>query len=149
MGFDFIVIAPLLSSHCGFSFVFACAVSFLLSSNVFLLMIFHQLAVILVFSKEGLRARPSTLSSCVLTSFHSKKNFLILCVGVFHSFFFQLVCASMSTTLLLNSSSVSSNSVITSIWYFISLLKFSLVFIYFSLEIIEHIYGHYFLLFIR
>ena len=29
MGFDFIVIAPLLQSHCGFSFVFGCGVSFL------------------------------------------------------------------------------------------------------------------------
>ena len=28
MGFDFIVIAPLLPSHCGFSFVFGCGVSF-------------------------------------------------------------------------------------------------------------------------
>ena len=28
MGFDFIVIAPLLSSHCGFSFVFGCGVFF-------------------------------------------------------------------------------------------------------------------------
>ena len=28
MGFDFIVIVPLLPSHCGFSFVFGCEVSF-------------------------------------------------------------------------------------------------------------------------
>ena len=28
MGFDFIVIAPFLPSHCGFSFVFGCRVSF-------------------------------------------------------------------------------------------------------------------------
>ena len=28
MGFDFTVIAPLLPSHCGFSFVFGCGVSF-------------------------------------------------------------------------------------------------------------------------
>ena len=28
MGFDFIVIVPLLPSHCGFSFVFGCGVSF-------------------------------------------------------------------------------------------------------------------------
>ena len=35
MGFDFIVIAPLLPSHCGFSFVFGCGVSFLVSSSVF------------------------------------------------------------------------------------------------------------------
>ena len=29
MGFDFAVIVPLLPSHCGFSFVFGCGVSFL------------------------------------------------------------------------------------------------------------------------
>ena len=61
MGFDFIVIAPLLPSHCGFSFVFACGVSFLVSSSVFLSMIVQQLVVIPVFSKEGVRAHPSTL----------------------------------------------------------------------------------------
>ena len=60
MGFDFTVIAPLLPSHCGFSFVFGCGVSFLASSSVFLLMIVQQLVVILVFSQEGVRARPST-----------------------------------------------------------------------------------------
>ena len=63
MGFDLIVIAPLLVSHCGFSFVFVCGVSFLVSSNVFLLMIVQQLVVILVLSQEGVRARPSTLPS--------------------------------------------------------------------------------------
>ena len=41
MGFDFIVIAPLLPSHCGFSFVFGCGVSFLVSSGVFLSMILN------------------------------------------------------------------------------------------------------------
>ena len=40
MGFDFIVIAPLLPSHCSFSFVFGCGVSFLVSSSVFLWGIF-------------------------------------------------------------------------------------------------------------
>ena len=34
MGFDFTVIVPLLLSHCGFSFVFGCGVSFLVSSSV-------------------------------------------------------------------------------------------------------------------
>ena len=63
MGFDFIVIAPLLPSHCSFSFVFACGVSFLVSSSVFLSMIVQQLVVIPVFSKEGVRACPSTLPS--------------------------------------------------------------------------------------
>ena len=61
MGFDFTVIAPFLPSHCGFSFVFGRGVSFLVSSSVFLLMTVEQLVVILVFSQEGVRARPSTL----------------------------------------------------------------------------------------
>ena len=60
MGFDFTVIAPLLPSHCGFSFVSACGVSFLVSSSVFLSMIVQQLVVILVFLQEGVRACPST-----------------------------------------------------------------------------------------
>ena len=63
MGFDFIVIAPLLPSHCSFSFVFGCGVSFLVSSNVFLSMIIQQLVVILVLSQEGVSAHPSTLPS--------------------------------------------------------------------------------------
>ena len=63
MGFDFIVMAPLLPSHCGFSFVFGCGVSFLVSSSVFLSMIVQQLVVIPVFSQEGVRACPSTLPS--------------------------------------------------------------------------------------
>ena len=46
MGFDFIVIVPLLPSHCSFSFVFGCGVSFLVSSSVFLSMIVQQLVVI-------------------------------------------------------------------------------------------------------
>ena len=60
MGFDFTVIAPLLPSHCGFSFVFGCGISFLVPSSVFLSMIVQQLVVILLFSEEGVRARPST-----------------------------------------------------------------------------------------
>ena len=63
MGFDFIVIARLLPSHCGFSFVFGCGVSFLVSSSVFLLMIVQQLVVILVLLQEGVSTRPSTLPS--------------------------------------------------------------------------------------
>ena len=63
MGFDFIVIAPLLASHCGFSFVFGCKVSFLVSSSVFLLMIVQQFIVILVLWQEGVLAHPSTLPS--------------------------------------------------------------------------------------
>ena len=63
MGFDCIVIAPLLPSHCGFSFVFGYGVSFLVSSSVFLSMIVQQLVVIPVFLQEGVRAHPSTLPS--------------------------------------------------------------------------------------
>ena len=67
MGFDFTVIAPLLPSHCGFSFVFGCGVSFLVSFSVFLSMIVQQLVVILVFSQERVSARPSTLPSWFLS----------------------------------------------------------------------------------
>ena len=63
MGFDFIVIAPLLPSHCSFSFVFGCGVSFLVSSSVFLSMTVQQLVVILVLSQEVVSALPSTLPS--------------------------------------------------------------------------------------
>ena len=66
MGFDFTLIASLLPSLCDFSFVFGCGVSFLVSSSVFLSMIVQQLVVILVFSQEGVRARPSTLPSWFL-----------------------------------------------------------------------------------
>ena len=58
MGFYFIVIASLLLSHCGFSFVFG--LSYLVSPSVFLSMIVQQLVVIPVLSQEGVRARPST-----------------------------------------------------------------------------------------
>ena len=60
MGFDFFVIVPLLLSHCIFSFVFGCGVSFLVSSSVFLSMIIQQLVVILVLSQEEMSALPST-----------------------------------------------------------------------------------------
>ena len=63
MGFDFIVIVPLLPSPCGFSFVFECGVSILVSSSVFLSMIVQQLVVILVLSQEEVSAHPSTLPS--------------------------------------------------------------------------------------
>ena len=60
IGFDFIVIAPLLPSHCGFSFVFGYGVSSLVGSSVFLSMAVQQLVVISVLSKEEVSARPST-----------------------------------------------------------------------------------------
>ena len=62
----FTVIAPLVPSHCGFSFVFGCGVSFLVSSSVFLSMIVQQLVVILVFPQEGVSTHPSTLPSWFL-----------------------------------------------------------------------------------
>ena len=67
MGFDFTVIAPLLLSHFGFSFVFGRGVYLLVSSNVFLSMTVQQLVVILVFSQEGVRARPSTPPSWLIS----------------------------------------------------------------------------------
>ena len=60
MGFDFIVIVPLLPSHGGFFFVFGCGVYFLVSSSVFLLMTVQQLVVIPVLSREGVSACLST-----------------------------------------------------------------------------------------
>ena len=60
IGFDFIVIAPLLLSHCGFSFAFGCGVSFIVSSSFFLSMIVQQFVVILVLSQEGVSVYPST-----------------------------------------------------------------------------------------
>ena len=50
MGFDFIVIVPLLPTCCSFSFVFGLGVYFLVGSSVPLLMIVQQLIVILVLS---------------------------------------------------------------------------------------------------
>ena len=86
MGFDFTLIAPLLLSHCGFSFVFRCGVSFLVSSSVLLLMIVQQLVVSLVFSQEGVRARPSTLPSWFLVASWALRECISLntCVLVPH-----------------------------------------------------------------
>ena len=61
MGFDFIVIAPLLLSQFVFSLVFGSGVSFLVSSSFFLFMIVQQLVVIPVLSQEEVNACPSTL----------------------------------------------------------------------------------------
>ena len=60
MGFDFIVIAPFLPSHCGLSLVFGYGVSLLVSSSVFLSMFVQQLVVIPVLLQEAVNARPST-----------------------------------------------------------------------------------------
>ena len=63
MGFDFIVIACLLSSPCGFFFVFRHEESFLVGSNVLLSMVGQQLAAILMLSPEEISIHPSTLLS--------------------------------------------------------------------------------------
>ena len=53
MGFDFIAVAPLLLSHCGFVFVSGCRVSFLVGSRGFFSsVVVQQLVVILVFFKK-------------------------------------------------------------------------------------------------
>ena len=88
MGFDFIVIAPLIPSHCGFSFVFGCGVSFLVSSSVFLSMIVQQLVVIPVLSQEGVRARHSALPSWKILN-HT--FYFSACDWFVHIFYFFLV----------------------------------------------------------
>ena len=80
MGFDFTVIVPLLPSHCGFSFVFGCVVSFLVSSSVFLSMIVQQLVVILVFSQEGVRAGIVFLITFLDYSFIVSRNTVDFCM---------------------------------------------------------------------
>ena len=83
MGFDIFVIAPLLPSHCGFSFVFGCGISFLVSSSVFLSMIVQQLVVIPV--PEGVSECPSTppSSTNLYNSFFQYGKFLSCCCYLF------------------------------------------------------------------
>ena len=52
MGFDFIMIAPLLPSCCGLFFVFGCRASFLVDPTGFLLMVIQQLVVFWCFYKK-------------------------------------------------------------------------------------------------
>ena len=63
MGFDFIMIVPILPPHCGFFFAFGLGVSFLVGSSILLSMVVQQLAVILVLSPEEMNICPSTLPS--------------------------------------------------------------------------------------
>ena len=51
-GFDFNTIAPLLPSHCGFSFVLDVGYLFWVHSNSLLSVVVQQLVAILVFSQE-------------------------------------------------------------------------------------------------
>ena len=60
MGFDFIVIASLLPSHCGFFFVFEYGVYFFGGFQRPPVMVVQQLAVILVLLREEMSTRPST-----------------------------------------------------------------------------------------
>ena len=75
MGFDFILIVPLILSHCGFSFVFGCGVSFLVRSSVFLSMIVQQLVVVPVLSQEGVSACPLLRHVEPISS----TSFIVLC----------------------------------------------------------------------
>ena len=54
------VISPLLLSCWGFSFALGRGVSFLVGTNILLLMIVHQRVVILEFSQEKMSTYPST-----------------------------------------------------------------------------------------
>ena len=67
MGFDFIVVVPLLQSCCGFFFVFGHGVYiyifFLIGSIILLSMVVQQLVVTLVLSQDEMSARSSTLPS--------------------------------------------------------------------------------------
>ena len=60
IGFDFIMIVPLLTFHCSFFFVFGCGISFfLVGSSVLLSMVVQQLVVILALLQE-MSVHPST-----------------------------------------------------------------------------------------
>ena len=63
IGFDFIIIEPLLPSFCGFSFVFEVRVSFFVGSRIHLSTVVQQLVAILVLSQEERDTGPSTLPS--------------------------------------------------------------------------------------
>ena len=53
MGFDFIMISPLLLFHCGFFFVCGCGLSFfLVGSGLLLSMVVQQLVAVEVLSQE-------------------------------------------------------------------------------------------------
>ena len=62
MGFGFKIIEPLLPSWCSLFFVLGLGLSFLVGSNILLLMVVQQLVEILVFSKK-MSTGPSTLPS--------------------------------------------------------------------------------------
>ena len=63
MGFDFIMIVPLLPSHCSFFFVSGCGISFLVGSSVLLSVAIQQLVVNLVLLQDEMSMHLSTLPS--------------------------------------------------------------------------------------
>ena len=67
LGFDFIVIMPLLPSHWSFFFVFGHGYLFLVDSCILLSLFVQQLVVILVLSQEEMSTHPSTLPSWTRT----------------------------------------------------------------------------------
>ena len=69
-GFDFITIALLLPSHCGFFFVFACRVSFLVGSSIFL--VNGSLAVICDFHVSVRRGELPSFYSTILSVWKSR-----------------------------------------------------------------------------
>ena len=60
MGLDFIVIMPLLPSHCGFFLAFGHVVSFLVGSSVLLPVVVQQLVAVLMLLQEEMCTCPST-----------------------------------------------------------------------------------------
>ena len=133
MGLDFTLIAPLLLSHCGFSSVLGRWVSSLVKSRVFLSMIVQQPVVILVLSQEGVRARPSTLPSWLI-------SLLTFCISVvmvvipplsFLIFFLFWYSLSFLVSLLMVYQFCLSFQKISSCVHLPFLLFFDLYFIYF------------------
>ena len=61
--FYFIMIVPLLPSHCRFFFVFGHEISLLVGSSILLSMVVQQLVGILVLLKEEIDVRPSAAPS--------------------------------------------------------------------------------------
>ena len=97
MAFAFIMIAPLQPSHCGFSFVFGCGVSFLVGSSIFLLMVVQLLVVILVLSQEVVSTSP--FYSTILNQSLDQCFLLIFCVD---DMFTDVSEVLKSTTIIVN-----------------------------------------------
>ena len=68
VGFDFIIIVPLVPSCCSHYFVLDMGYLFLVGSSILLSLVVQQLVVILVFSQKEMSARHSTLPSWIRSS---------------------------------------------------------------------------------